>query len=347
MQTGGSKELFEQVLDQDLCSVCGACVGICPYFKVQTGKVAKVFDCDLEKGRCHAQCPKTGVDFEKLSQNYFNQPYTENALGTYKMIVASKAGDKMTGDRFQNGGSVTALISFALESGTIEGAVLTDAEGLIPVPKIVENAGDVLKCASTKYAAAHTAAAVNEAAKDGRTNLGVVGTACQLTGIAQMRANPLEKDGFVDPVSLTIGLFCTWSLDARKFMDYISGKIDPATITGMDVPPPPAEVFVVKTGNSTTELPLSEVRTLIPNGCSVCPDMTAEWADISVGAFEGKKEWNTLIIRTARGEELVNKAVEAGYLKLDEFSAAGLDHLTTGAGNKKKRALAKQSQEVS
>ncbi len=104
---------------------------------------------------------------------------------------------------------------------------------------------------------------------------------------------------------------------------------------------------MVKTGNSTTELPLSEVRTLIPNGCSVCPDMTAEWADISVGAFEGKKEWNTLIIRTERGEEIVNKAVEAGYLKLDEFTAEGLDHLTTGAGNKKKRALAKQNQEVS
>ncbi|MBU2643143.1 Coenzyme F420 hydrogenase/dehydrogenase, beta subunit C-terminal domain [bacterium] len=346
MQTGGFKELSEQVFSKDLCSTCGACVGICPYFKVHTGKVIPVFNCDLEKGRCYAQCPKTGIDFEKLSQNYFSQPYQENVLGTYIKIVTSKAGKNVNGGLFQNGGTVSALISFALENGTIEGAVLTDVEGLIPVPKIVENAGDVLKCASTKYAAAHTTSVVNEAAMQGRQNLGVVGTACQLTGVAQIRANPLEKTDFTDPVSFTIGLFCTWALDTRKILEYLSGKLDPATITGMDVPPPPAEVFVVKTNNGQTELPLSEVRTLIPNGCSVCPDLTAEWADLSVGAFEGKSEWNTLIIRTDKGEELVNQAVEAGFLILDEFPAESLEHLTLGAGNKKKRALKIMNQEV-
>lgn len=347
MEVGGPKALFEQVIDKDLCSVCGACIGICPYFKVYNGKVAKVFDCELEMGRCYAHCPKIGVDFEKLSQDYFNQSYTENALGTFKRIVAAKAGDKVTGGCFQNGGSVTALISYALESGAIKGAILTDADGLLPVPKIVDSAGEVLNYASTKYAAAHTASMANEAARDRRKNLGVVGTACQLTGIAQMRSNPLKKREFIDPVDLVIGIFCTWSLDSRKFLDYIGGKLDPSTITGMDVPPPPAEVFVVKTTGGTFEFPLSEIRELIPNGCSVCPDMTAEWADISVGAFEGKKKWNTLIIRTEKGEDLVNKAVAAGYLKLDSLPAEGLEHLTLGAGNKKKRALKKQNQEVS
>ena len=41
MQIAGSKELTEQVLDKDLCTVCGACVGMCPYFKVHNGKHAQ------------------------------------------------------------------------------------------------------------------------------------------------------------------------------------------------------------------------------------------------------------------------------------------------------------------
>ncbi len=97
MQIFGSNELVNDVLMRDLCIGCGMCVDICPYFRIHKGKTAMLFACTLEQGRCNAHCPKTEVDFEKLSQNYFNQPYAENALGMYKKIVAAKAGDKLDG----------------------------------------------------------------------------------------------------------------------------------------------------------------------------------------------------------------------------------------------------------
>ncbi len=338
MQIAGSKELSEQVLANDLCTVCGACVGLCPYFKVHTGKLAKIFDCDLEKGRCYAHCPKTDVDFEQLAQSYFQQSYNGEAVGIYRRITAAKAGDKTGSGDFQNGGTVTALMTCAMESGLIDGAVLTDSNGITPEPKLVTRAEDVIKCASTKYMATPSVSCLNEAAVDGQSNLGFVGTACQLTGVAKMRMNPLEKSDFKDPVGLTIGLFCTWALDTRQLTEFLSTRVDVDTITGMDVPPPPAEVFIVKAGDQAVEIPLDEVRALVPKGCSVCPDMTAEWADLSVGAFEGKSDWNTLIIRTEKGEQLVEKAVADGYLVLDDFPAESLEHLTLGSGNKKKRA---------
>ncbi|MBT3226980.1 MAG: hydrogenase, partial [Deltaproteobacteria bacterium] len=71
----------------------------------------------------------------------------------------------------------------------------------------------------------------------------------------------------------------------------------------------------------------------------------AKWSDISVGALEGKSNWNTLIIRSERGEKLVNEAVAAGYLELDDFPAESLEHLRLGAGNKQERAIEKQKQE--
>lgn len=338
MQIAGSKELTEQVLDRDLCTVCGACVGMCPYLKVHAGKLAKIFDCDLEKGRCYAHCPKTDVDFEQLAQSYFQQSYNGEPLGIYRRITAAKAGGKIASGDFQNGGTVTALMTCALESGLVDGAVLTGSNGILPEPKLVSRAEDVVKCASTKYMAAPAVSCLNEAAAEGKTNLGFVGTACQLTGVAQMRANPLEKDDFVDPVGLSIGLFCTWALDTRQLKTFLASKVDLDGIVKMDVPPPPAEVFVIRTGDNEIEIPLNEIRELIPRGCSVCPDMTAEWADVSVGAFEGKSDWNTLIIRTKKGEQLVEKAVADGYLLLDDFPETSLEHLTLGAGNKKKRA---------
>lgn len=338
MQIAGSKELSEQVLDRDLCTVCGACVGVCPYLKVHMGKLAKIFDCDLEQGRCYAHCPKTEVDFEQLAQSYFQQTYNGEPLGIYRRITAAKAGDRTGAGDFQNGGTVTSLMTCAMAGGQIEGAVLTDSKGVIPEPKLVTKPEDIIKCTGTRYMAAPSVSCLNQAAAEGKTKLGFVGTACQLTGVAQMRQNPLKRDDFVDPVGLTVGLFCTWALDTRQLRDFLQERVDMDAITGMDVPPPPAEIFVIKTGEKTVEIPLDEIRAMVPRGCSVCPDMTAEWADVSVGAFEGKSDWNTLIIRTEKGEQLVEKAVAEGYLVLDDFPAESLEHLTLGAGNKKKRA---------
>jgi coenzyme F420-reducing hydrogenase beta subunit len=67
--------------------------------------------------------------------------------------------------------------------------------------------------------------------------------------------------------------------------------------------------------------------------------MTSEWSDVSVGVLEGKPDWNTLIIRTQTGEQLVKDACDEGYLETKPMPAENLKHLCTAAANKKKRAL--------
>lgn len=338
MQILGSKELIAQVRDKDLCTACGGCVGLCPYHQAYKGKVAMIFDCDMAEGRCYAHCPKTETDFEALSNMLFEIDYKGTPLGTYRRIVAAKAGPKLAGEGFQNGGTVTAIMTYALESGLIDAAVLTGKKGIIPEPQIITKAADVIKCASTKYMAAPTVACLNSGVAQGYEKMGIVGTPCQLTAVAQMRTNPLNKADFKDVTALTVGLFCTWALDTRKFLEFLKDRVDTDQIVSMDVPPPPAEIFIIKTTNETLEIPLDEIRAMVPKGCSVCPDMTAEWSDLSVGTFEGKEGWNVLIIRTEKGEKLVDEAVSKGYLVLDDFPAKSLAHLTTGAGNKKKRS---------
>ena len=52
--------------------------------------------------------------------------------------------------------------------------------------------------------------------------------------------------------------------------------------------------------------------------------MTSEWADISVGMHEGAPGWNTLLVRTAAGRILVERAVASGMLVVEAMPAASL-----------------------
>ncbi len=72
----------------------------------------------------------------------------------------------------------------------------------------------------------------------------------------------------------------------------------------------------------------------------MCPDMTGEWTDVSVGVLEGKPDWNTLVIRTPAGGDLVKRAIKGKYIETQKMPAQNLEHLMTASMNKKRRAFA-------
>lgn len=340
MKILGSSELVRDVQKQDLCVDCGACVGLCPYFASYKGKIAQLFACSLPQGRCHAHCPKTDVDPDVLSRSFFDRPYDGSDLGYYRSVWKTRAGKALAGHgAVQNGGTVTALLVTALDKGMIDGAALTGRKGLIPQPVLAKDREGVLSCSGSKYMASPTLSTVNEAAKSGLGKLAVVGTPCQMTALTRMRMNPTGRDDFFHPVAFQIGLFCTWALDTRRLMGLLSGRIDPENILGMDVLPPPAQVMALKTKDGVMTIPLDDIRQTIPKGCAVCPDMTAEFSDVSVGAFETDVAWNTVIVRTKQGEALMNAAVACGYLERETMPEESPAHLARAANAKKRRAL--------
>ena len=343
----GQNAIQELILNGGLCTGCGACIGLCPYFKSYRGTTSILFPCTLTQGKCFAHCPKIEVNLDDLSQKYFGRPYGDDPLGFYQAIMASRAGERIRGAAFQAGGTVSAIIYFAMKKGYLDGAVLTARDGLLPVPRFITDPDEVFECASSKYTAAPTLSALNQAIKDGFKKVGVVATPCQTLATALMRSNPLEETDFIDPTGLVVGLFCTWALDFREFEKYISERVDRETITKIDIPPPPAEIMIVYTEKGEKmEIPLDEIRRLVPEGCSYCIDMTAEFSDISVGVLEGRPDMNTLIIRTERGRTMVEEARKEGYLQVSGIPRENIEHLTWAAGNKKRRALAKAKQKV-
>ncbi|MCL1865144.1 MAG: Coenzyme F420 hydrogenase/dehydrogenase, beta subunit C-terminal domain [Spirochaetes bacterium] len=339
--TFGPKELQADVQQKNMCIGCGACVSICPYFKTYKGKTAAMFQCSRESGRCYAYCPKTGVNLDRISEKLYNKKYSSDALGNLKAIYTSEKSDKASKGNFQNGGTVSALMEFALKNKTIDSAILTKRNGAVSIPEIVTDHEKVHAYASSKYGLSPVVSKFNEGAESGYKKIGVVGTPCSIIAMANIRSNPTDIPDFVDKSGIVIGLFCTWALDTSKFEDALKDKIDLTLLQKVDIPPPPADVMTFTTSHNEITLPLSEMRKGIPLGCTYCHDMTGEFADISVGALElkGEKNKNIIIVRTERGEQLVNDAVKSGYIKTAPLPAEALSGLSTASMNKKKRAF--------
>jgi coenzyme F420 hydrogenase subunit beta len=339
MSPSSSEQLDRGVIQEGLCIGCGACVDLCPYFQSYRGKTAMLFPCSVEAGRCLAHCPKVEVDADGLSRFLFSKPYEGDPLGAWRSIHVSRAGDKVKKQPFQSGGTVSALMYFALRSKCIDGAVLTGREGLLPVPRLVTRPAAVFRQSLSKYTAAPTLAAMNQAVAAGFGSLGVVATPCQATAVARMRMNPLANPAFQDPTALVIGLFCTWALDFRRFEAFLAQRMPLREIVKIDIPPPPASILEVYLKEGKREFPLDDIRPLVPAACGYCPDMTSEFADVSVGVLEGRPDVNTLIVRTERGEAMVREAERKGYLVLEDMPDENLAHLRWAAANKKKRGF--------
>jgi coenzyme F420 hydrogenase subunit beta len=314
-------------------------VDICPYFKNYKGKTAQLFPCTLEQGRCYAYCPKAEVDLNALCQTLQGAPYAGSPLGDFTQVLAARATGKLQKGPFQAGGTVTALITFALKTAMIDAAALTDHKDLIPIPRLVTHSQEVTRCASSKFMAAPTLSSVNMAVRQGYRSIGVVGTPCQMVAAAQMRVNPLEKDTHRIPLALTVGLFCNWALDTRHLIDVLSEKLNISGITRMDIPPPPANTLVLDSEDGRMEISLSEIKPLIPHTCFICLDMTAELADVSVGMFEGRPGWNTVIVRSEKGSELIEQARRQAFIETANFPAENLQHLSRAGALKKERSL--------
>jgi coenzyme F420 hydrogenase subunit beta len=339
-QMKGPLDLEREVLNQQWCTSCGACVGICPYIKVVNDKVAIIEACGIAEGKCYYICPRTRTDLAALEQMVFGKPATDLSLGYYRSIEMAQAEDNNVRSAGQYGGVVSALSMFALATGELSSALLTKPFGkaLMPGRVLVNSSPEVLQCARSNYIASPTLAGMNRALQQGTNKIGVVGIPCQVLALRKMQASGFDRA--VEKVGLIIGLFCSWALSYREFSQYLSGKVDLSLINRLDIPPPPANILTLNTDNKSTEIPLEEIREFIKPTCRICFDLTAELADISVGMVEGIEDWNTLIIRTERGESLFQKAKKAGVIRTEPLEKARLAHLRDASLQKKRRAVA-------
>jgi coenzyme F420-reducing hydrogenase beta subunit len=336
----GPKDLRQEVLDAGLCTVCGMCLGLCPYLEEMGENVAFLSDCRGDRGRCYAVCPRTATDLEALRRLCVPGRQADFLLGPHQSVWMARARDREVRGRAQYGGTVTALALFAIESGRADAALLTawsqdPDEPHLSAPLVARSRDQVLSAAGSKYTASPTLKALDRILRQEAGKVLVVGRPCQILALRKrMRIDDPTFPG--ERIALAVGLFCMWSLAYRDFERMIEPLAGRGRLKRIDVP---KGRFVVETDRGSVELDHDSVRSHSRQACRSCYDFTSELADLSVGSTEWKDDWNTLIVRTDGGRAFLEAAVEQGSVELEPFPEERLRLLREASFNKKQRVL--------
>ena len=115
-------ELERKVVDTGICTNCGACQGMCPYWKSYQGRTFVDYDCDRTEGRCKYFCPRMPADLDALRDKLFGGDGCDfiPELGPFRALYLTRAADPEIRKNAQHGGTMTALVEFALAEGFID-----------------------------------------------------------------------------------------------------------------------------------------------------------------------------------------------------------------------------------
>lgn len=345
-QPGAQARLKKYVLRQSLCTGCGACVEMCPYQVIYKDRTVQLFDCDLPEGRCYTFCPRTPTDYNALEKTLFDPRDLTDELGPVRGFFLARAADAGLRLRAQHGGTVTALLGLAMAEGLIDTALVSgrNDEGE-PQGTLVADKGELAGYAKSRFIVSPTVAAFNRIDAKDREKTGIVATPCQAQALAKIRTAVIDGCSQAQSVGLVIGLFCGWTLAAEKFRGLLERFFIPfADLDAMDIPPG-FNMLELRSSEKTLLVPLDEVDEYVRGACRYCVDSTAQFADVSVGAARcgmdpgEMRGWNQVIVRSLRGEELIELARQKGALEIREAPAGALRELKEAAAEKKRQGL--------
>ena len=160
--------------------------------------------------------------------------------------------------------------------------------------------------------------------------IAMVGTPCEI-----MAASKLQQ--YVDsPIDVKLGLFCMENFSYKYFENLLKEydlKMDDIEKFQIEK----GYVFLLLKNKETVKIPLSVAKRIIRKNCNVCVELTSETSDISIGSIGSEEGWSTLIVRSPKGEEIVDGAIEQKFIEAKDFSDSQfelLERIAQGKINK-------------
>jgi len=171
--------LEEQIIENDLCSLCGACYSACPEDAIEIKDVPTLVRECSNCAACIVRCPKTSlVEIEPNGE-----------ISIY--LAKGKFGDE------KKHGVITSILAYALDKGIIDCAIYSDGE-----KPVLSTKSDELYDVSEKFSICPNVAMLKEAVKSGLKSIGVVGAPCNVLAFRKF-----QKLGF-NGIKFIIGVFC-------------------------------------------------------------------------------------------------------------------------------------------
>lgn len=343
----GWSELYSEVVATGKCTGCGGCVVACPFglLEYREFRPWQAGVDDQPPGECTRGVGGCGVcaracarfrDWEAEADTVLHgrARAADEAIGIARSIVLARAADSAVRVAGQDGGVVSALLCWGLESGRIDGAVTAARDGQRPwegSPVIATDRDQVLATAGSRYTYCPTPLALTGAVALGLSRIALVGTSCQASVPAVMGARRLNK--WRRRIAWTFGLLCSKTFDYESLME---GRIRQELgvpleeLARIDIK---GRIVVERADGQLATIPLKEANAWTRDGCRRCPDFAAQHADISFGGLGQTDRTTLVIIRTELGERLWSEALaervvetrpapEETLMMLDRLSAA-------------------------
>ena len=324
------RELFHEVVATNLCTGCAACVMACPRdvleydhaetyhpFNVELSTAAD--DCVHGQRGCDI-CTRAYPRFRdwevECDQALFGRAReADEVTGVRRGVFLARATDPAVLAAGQDGGLVSALLVWGLETGRIEGALtsrLSSTRVWDGEPFLATTRDEVLEAAGSRYTYAANPLAMKEAERRGLKRLALVGMSCQASINGTLPARRVNK--YARRIELTLGLLCSKSFGYDGMRQVLTEEygvplddIAKVNIKGR------FQVWRRSTGEQV-EIPLKELAKATREGCKLCPDFAAEHADIATGGIGQVDGWTLAVVRTQRGEDWLGEAEAAGVV---------------------------------
>jgi coenzyme F420 hydrogenase subunit beta len=323
-------DLENEVVNNDLCCACGACVSYCesqafdvikmedytPQFKSD-----KNADNCTECGLCYYICPQTEPILDQITQKY----QIEDEIGHIEDVLAAKTSNEKIKELGQDGGVVTTLLTYLFDKHLIDAAIVSQYdEKLEPQPKLVFNKEELLKSAGTRYSLSpqflplkdlydiepevleeHGIYDINS------LRVAFVGTPCQLRALRKMHFLNISP---AHVIKYVIGLFCFENFNYSQLYEILEKKTKtkPSEIQKTWIK---KNFFLKDKKGKEHEVSIKKLDPAVRSHCHKCDEFTSMFSDISVGASGAPKNYSMVIMRTKTGKKLVNNALANGYIE--------------------------------
>ncbi|HVL64471.1 MAG TPA: Coenzyme F420 hydrogenase/dehydrogenase, beta subunit C-terminal domain [Actinomycetota bacterium] len=322
------KHLYEEIVATEICCSCSACIVACPHkvleledFDPVQVDASSPFDncihgeegCSLCAMACLRLDPQVDVIEHMVNGGRRDDDQPE---GRYRRKTLARATDPRIRERAQDGGAVTALLAWGMDTGRLDGAALAAPSDRVPwldEPKVVVSSDELLRTAGSRYTYCATPLALKMAAERKLKSIAVVGVSCESTAVRQLAARGIKR--WVRPVKLVIGLMCCETFDYEAFM---VGKVEQdrgIPLEAIEKVNVKGKVIVTLRDGRDVDIPLKEARPYANEWCHHCPDFAAEHADLSCGGL-GMDGWTMVLVRSETGDEYLTQAVAEGVLEL-------------------------------
>jgi coenzyme F420 hydrogenase subunit beta len=324
--------VYQKIILSELCSGCGACIGICPTnaLHVDTLKSYKPeidYSLCTQCGLCYQICPGKGYPVCALAAKACDTS-TKMDLECGPVLNFWKGYSTDSGIRLESssGGIATSLLIHLLKTKKVDAVAVVTMEDSYPTVRLTDDPDIVLSAKTSKYSPIPMMQIIKDLQKNPK-KIAMTCTPCQMAAF-HMAATKLKK--LKECLVLAIGLFCGQVKDYNS-VSRIAASLgikypDSTKFLGWRCGPYPGNARFKLPDGSQKEKPLYpwldiSVPHYALHRCFLCPDGGNWLADMTLGDIHsGGTDETVVVCRTLQGKNMLESAEQAGMIRLVDMN---------------------------